>query len=79
VCTTQHGTFRSSVMWDAGGFKLDVEREEAVEQSRLAIEMPFLKAALGDVILSVLEKPEPPLRAQYCRLHRIARRVPWCV
>jgi hypothetical protein len=47
-------------MWAARGFKLNAEREKAIEQRRLATDMPFLEAALSDVVLSVLEKPEPP-------------------
>ena len=45
-------------MWAASSVKFDVEGLEAIEQRRLAIEMPFLKAAFSDVILSVLEKSE---------------------
>ena len=40
--------------------KLDVEREEAVEQRRLAIEMRRLETATWNLFTSVLEEAKPP-------------------
>jgi hypothetical protein len=45
-----------------GGFQFDIERHEAIEQRGLAIEVPLIEAALGDVVLPVIEKSEPPKR-----------------
>ena len=58
------------------GFKGDVEGQEAIEQRRLAIEVSLLKAIVGDIVRSVLEKPKPLQGSKNPRLHRIRTRVP---
>ena len=42
------------------------ELQKAIEQRGLAIEVPLLEAPRGDVVLSVIEKSEPPKRVT-CR------------
>jgi hypothetical protein len=38
---------------------VDIEDEKAIEQGRLAIEMPLGEAAARRLLRSVIEKPEP--------------------
>jgi hypothetical protein len=59
-----------------GGLKFDVEREEAIEQRGLAVEVPLLEALLGGIVLPVIEESEPPKRTKHGRLHRMAACVP---
>jgi hypothetical protein len=59
-----------------GGLKFDVEREEAIEQWGLAIEVLLLEALPGDIAMPVVEKSEPPKRAKNSRFHRVAACVP---
>ena len=59
-----------------GRFQFDIERHEAIEQRGLAIEVPLLEAALGNVVLPVIEKSEPSKRTKDGRLHGVAACVP---